>query len=57
MNGFRVQQVLDLRGGLSAGTRDHGEVSLDADLGVQLTVLHDVDRGLLQLLGENGKSV
>ena len=50
VNGLRVQQVLDLSGGLCAGAGDDGQVSLDTDLRVQLTVLQDVDGGFLNLL-------
>lgn len=51
MNRLSVQQVLDFRGGVGAGAGDHSQVGLDADLRVQLTVLHGVDGGFLQLLG------
>lgn len=39
---FRFQQSLDLVGRLAARTGDDGQITLDANLGVQLTVLHDV---------------
>lgn len=50
MNGFRIQQILDFRGGMSTRARDDGQVRLDADFGVQLTVLQDVNGGFLELL-------
>lgn len=50
MNRFRIEQVLDFSGGLCAGAGDDGQVRLDADLRVQLTVLQEVDSGFLNLL-------